>query len=217
MQNNEQPKLMIPYFEYLRLVTFMLASEPKRLICLGSISIAQNSLQVNRFILPTQEQQNSLEKQLESIAWNMSSVNTDHMPLLVVSDCLLVLPHDISEAMHTALNFVLRSQKIGVVYNQLVILLINGRHEPVANYFLIHPFLMSHSLEIYLSMPQVDDSAMAHFIQEYKESLYKGQDRKIADDQFPPLHFYAHQYLATELFFNDPGFNISKVKIVKQN
>lgn len=217
MQNNKQPELLIPYFEYLRLVTFMLASEPRRLICLGSISIAQNSLIVNRFSLPQQEQQHSLEKQLESIVWDLSTVKSDHMPLLVLSDCLLVLPHDISGALQTTLKFMLSSAIVGVSYNQLTIMLIGGRHEPVANYFLVNPFLMSRSLEVYLSMPQVDDSARAHFIQEYKESLCKDQDRQIPDDQFPPAHYYAHQYLAGELFFTEPGLDITRVKTVKQN
>jgi len=206
MEKAEQPKMVIPYFEYLRLVSWMLAAEPRRLLVMGSLSVRDSTLSVDRFNLPKQMQVNGLKDQLESASWDLATTPAGDMPLLVISDCLLLLPHELSQTMVTVLQFL----NVGVT-NQMAFLVIGGQHQAHAYYILLKPFLMNRKLEVYLSMPRADDSARDHWMREYTESINPGQATKIPDTPWPPEHSYSFHYLPSTLFFDEPGLDISRI------
>lgn len=208
MNNSEQPKLLIPYFEYLRLMTWILASEPRRIICLGSLSGIENGLSVNRVFLPKQEQQNILEKQLDSIKWDMATFQSE-MVLLVISDCMLMLPNEQSQT----LDSIVRCME-NIALRLLIIMLTDGKHQAVAFFTILKPILLARKLEIFLKLPREDESAKEHWLEEFKQSFPNQQASSILDNKFPPLHSYSFQYLPSSLFFTEPGVDMSKIKRV---
>jgi len=155
--------LQIPYFEFLRLRAWIQMAFPKVILGIGYLTTGQGSVTVNRFkLLRTADM--ITQDLLLDVAWGCHIAIVAHdMPLLFIHSNTLLVKHEARPIFEQ-----LKDAMPGILTHYVVMLMgLDGIIH--ALYTLRTPFELERVLHPKLIMPVADESAIVHWIDEYRQ------------------------------------------------
>ena len=155
--------LQIPYFEFLRLRAWIKMALPKILIGIGQLTAGQGSVTVNRFKILKIADQITQDVLLDA-AWDcMIETHTQNIPLLFICSSTLLVKYEARPLLEE-----LKAVMPGILTHYVVMLIgLDGIIHAV--YALRIPFAVETHLQPKLILPVADESAIVHWIDEYKQ------------------------------------------------
>lgn len=170
MKQNPQtyPVLAIPFFEYLRLTSWIRMASCKPIIGLGNSVPIAGRIVVESFSLVKQQPADNLTKLLQSSSWELVTDSSDKS-LLWMSDGMMMLPHglpDLVDQLH---------ELVQNTFNQCTVMILDG-HFNMACFFMVSaPIRIMHPLITKIILPTMDTSAKEHWLGEFTQCVESGQ------------------------------------------
>lgn len=192
MKHKNDLPLLIPYFELLRLGSWIHASDPYPLAGVGDTSLLSDKIVLNKFSLIHQSRENSSEELFTQLAWEMSTRSAAGTISLWFLFGPLMTVVDMAQVRQAFRQY----KPTGMTY---AISLLIGLHNCIcANVSLYEPFADTKPLYPLIVLPSVDDSARNHWRKEMQENV---QDAQLP--VYPPLFTYACRMAEARQFFEE--------------
>jgi hypothetical protein len=179
-------QLHIPFFEFLRLKTWLTASDPYPIAGIGDIGVYNGIMTVNRFFLINQNNKDT-KKQLAVVCKELLKISqkTEKIPLWFFRDTCLYVPSGKFKILQTYKS--LKSDSINCSVGVII------GHDGIFNavFTLYNPIVLYKNLEPIIMLPTVDDSALNHWLVEYKKNISERQERIQSSHTLNPSQSYA--------------------------
>jgi hypothetical protein len=202
------PRLVIPYFEFLKLSTWLKISGRDKAVGFADVTLINGEALVNNFALAAiDDESNSL---FDNLSWDMATANGKAL-LWFYYDPAFIL----SLGTGGIINTFHLNKPATLFYSISLIIGHNGKF--VSSIVIHEPIRLRYIIPTYLLLPTVDSSAIQHWLAD-AEKVRKAENAVDSLAHLQP-HFYGHQSVELTPFFESPEkvlkLNDIKHKITK--